>query len=75
MCERDGKFVVPKKPSAKIKRRWVGLVTATRGKLYEVNILHTEDPRYVGELVTHCLPEELIEFGSEEAAMNHLSGK
>jgi hypothetical protein len=75
MCEREGKIVVPKKPIAGMLR-FIGDVLCMDGRFCRVNILRVENPEYAGQtIVTHCLPEDLIEFDSEKEAMDHLAGK
>lgn len=73
MCDREEKIVVPKKPIAGMLR-CIGSVVGMSGRFYTVNIHRVENSEYAGQaIVTHCLPEDLIEFDSEEAAMSYLA--
>lgn len=73
MCDRGEKIVVPKKPIAGMLR-CIGSVVGMSGRFCTVNICRVENPDFVGQtIVTHCLPEDLIEFDSEEAAMDYLA--
>lgn len=84
MCENlDGKFVVPKQPSAGMGW-WIGEVTGIGGSarrlngaevsLIPVNVLWVEHPEYKCENPLYT-SRDFCEFNTPEEAMNHLKSK
>lgn len=73
MCDsRDGKYVVPTKPTAKMGW-WVGQVISTKGQFLMINLLWVEVPEYRGDNNICSTPRYVREFDSTAEALEYLT--
>ncbi|OGZ64791.1 MAG: hypothetical protein A2998_00025 [Candidatus Staskawiczbacteria bacterium RIFCSPLOWO2_01_FULL_37_25b] len=74
MCEnRDGKFVVPKKPSAAMGW-WIGWIISAENSFLHINLLWVENPEHACVNI-HSTREYTEEFSGIPEAMEYLKSR